>query len=99
MAETEAEKKGLIDRNNLLSIQGRSRKPQMELAKEYGITVYPSPAGGCLLTCEEYAKKLRPLRTQETRDHGGCGVAADRQALPVGHQKLMLEETKPKTTS
>jgi tRNA-specific 2-thiouridylase len=61
MAETEAEKKGLIDRNNLLSISGRGRKPQMQLAKEFGITVYPSPAGGCLLTCEEYAKKLGDL--------------------------------------
>jgi len=67
MAETEAEKKGLIDRNNLLSIQGRSRKPQMELAKEYGIMVYPSPAGGCLLTCEEYAKKLRDLFEHKKR--------------------------------
>jgi len=61
LAETEAEKKGLIDRNHLLSISGRGRKPQMELAKEYDIKVYPSPAGGCLLTCEEYAKKLRDL--------------------------------------
>ena len=61
LAQTVAEKKGLIDRSKLLSIQGRSRKPQLELAKEYGITVYPSPAGGCLLTCEEYAKKLRDL--------------------------------------
>jgi tRNA-uridine 2-sulfurtransferase len=67
MAETEAEKKGLIDRNNLLSIQGRSRKPQMALAKEYGIKVYPSPAGGCLLTCEEYAKKLRDLFEHKKR--------------------------------
>ena len=67
MAETEAEKKGLIDRNNLLSIQGRCRKPQMELAKEFGITVYPSPAGGCLLTCEEYAKKLSDLFEHKKR--------------------------------
>jgi hypothetical protein len=61
LAKTAAEKKGLVDRNKLLSIQGRSRKPQFALAKEYGITVYPSPAGGCLLTCEEYSKKLRDL--------------------------------------
>ncbi len=67
MAETVAEKKGLIDRNKLLSIQGRSRKPQIELAKEYGITMYPSPAGGCLLTCEEYAKKLRDLFEHKKR--------------------------------
>jgi tRNA-uridine 2-sulfurtransferase len=61
LPETAAEKTGLVDRNKLLSIQGRSRKPQFELAKEYGITTYPSPAGGCLLTCEEYSKKLRDL--------------------------------------
>jgi tRNA-specific 2-thiouridylase len=67
MAETDAEKKGLIDRSNLLTIQGRSRKPQFELAKEFGITVYPSPAGGCLLTCEEYAKKLRDLFDHKKR--------------------------------
>jgi tRNA-uridine 2-sulfurtransferase len=67
MAETEAEKKGLVDRNKLLSIQGRSRKPQFALAKEYGITIYPSPAGGCLLTCEEYSKKLRDLFENKKR--------------------------------
>jgi tRNA U34 2-thiouridine synthase MnmA/TrmU len=67
LAETEAEKKGLINRENLLSISGRGRKPQMDLAKEYGITVYPSPAGGCLLTCEEYAKKLGDLFEHKKR--------------------------------
>ncbi len=64
---TVAEKKGLVDRNNLLNIQGRSRKPQFALAKEFGITTYPSPAGGCLLTCEEYAKKLRDLFENKKR--------------------------------
>jgi tRNA U34 2-thiouridine synthase MnmA/TrmU len=67
LAETEAEKKGLINRENLLCISGRGRKPQMDLAKEYGITVYPSPAGGCLLTCEEYAKKLGDLFEHKKR--------------------------------
>ena len=67
MAETVAEKKGLVDRSKLLSIQGRSRKPQFELAKEYGIITYPSPAGGCLLTCEEYTKKLRDLFENKKR--------------------------------
>jgi tRNA-specific 2-thiouridylase len=67
LPETVAEKKGLVDRNKLLSIQGRSRKPQFELAKEYGITTYPSPAGGCLLTCEEYTKKLQDLLDNKKR--------------------------------
>ena len=61
MHETVAEKKGLVDRAKLMNIQGRSRKPQFQLAREFGITRFPSPAGGCLLTCEEYSKKLKDL--------------------------------------
>ncbi len=67
LPETMAEKKGLVDRNKLLGIQGRSRKPQFALAREYEITTYPSPAGGCLLTCEEYSKKLRDLFENKKR--------------------------------
>ena len=67
LRETEAEKKGLVDRTKLLNIQGRSRKPQLQLAREFGITSFPSPAGGCLLTCEEYSKKLRDLFANKKR--------------------------------
>ncbi len=67
LPETAAERKGFVNRAKLLSIQGRSRKPQFALAKEYGITSYPSPAGGCLLTCEEYSKKLRDLLANKKR--------------------------------
>lgn len=58
---TVMEKKGLVDREKLLGIRGRSRKPQLKLAEEFNIKSYPSPAGGCLLTCKEYAGKLRDL--------------------------------------
>ena len=67
LPKTLAEKKGLIDREKLFNISGRSRKPQFALAKEYSITTYPSPAGGCLLTCEEYTKKLRDLFDHKKR--------------------------------
>jgi tRNA-uridine 2-sulfurtransferase len=67
LRETEAEKKGLVDRTKLCSIQGRSRKPQFQLAREFGITSFPAPAGGCLLTCEEYSKKLRDLFANKKR--------------------------------
>jgi tRNA U34 2-thiouridine synthase MnmA/TrmU len=59
LPETEAERMGWIDRNALLAISGRSRKPQIELAEEIGIVDYPCPAGGCLLTSKEFASKLR----------------------------------------
>jgi len=59
--ETIPEKKGLVDREKLLAIRGRSRKPQMELAKNYGIEEYPSPAGGCMLTDPVFSIRLRNL--------------------------------------
>ncbi len=56
---TLAEEKGLLDRDRLMAISGRSRKPQMRLAEEFGLTDYPNPAGGCLLTEPNYAWRLR----------------------------------------
>lgn len=52
------EEKGWIDRDHLLDISGRSRKRQIELAVHYGITDYPSPAGGCLLTDRSFSRRL-----------------------------------------
>ena len=60
---TEMELNGLVDREKLLGISGRSRKPQMELAAKWGITEYPSPAGGCRLTEPNYALRLKDLLT------------------------------------
>jgi tRNA-uridine 2-sulfurtransferase len=61
LPETEMERAGMVDREKLLGIFGRSRKEQIALAKEYGVKAYPSPAGGCILTDSEYSKKLREL--------------------------------------
>jgi tRNA U34 2-thiouridine synthase MnmA/TrmU len=55
------EKEGLVDRSRLLDLSGRSRKPQMALAEKYGITDYPTPAGGCLLTEKVFSDRLREL--------------------------------------
>lgn len=63
MDPTEMELSGLVDREKLLNITGRSRKPQMELAAKWGITEYPSPAGGCKLTEPNYALRLKDLLT------------------------------------
>lgn len=56
---TEAELRGWVDREKLLAIRGRRRKPQMELAARYGIKEYQTPAGGCLLTDPIFSRKLR----------------------------------------
>jgi len=62
---TEPERTGLVDRGRLRDIEGRSRKRQMELAAQYGIKEYPSPAGGCLLTEKVFSRRLA-----EAFDHG-----------------------------
>jgi tRNA U34 2-thiouridine synthase MnmA/TrmU len=61
LPETSFEKKGLVDRQKLLDVRGRSRKRQIELAKAFNIMNYPCPAGGCLLTYKEFADKVRDL--------------------------------------
>ncbi|MBN2380794.1 hypothetical protein JXM67_13430 [candidate division WOR-3 bacterium] len=61
LEETVIEEKRLIKREKLLAIEGRSRKPQMELAKRWGIEEYATPSGGCLLTESQYCRKLKDL--------------------------------------
>lgn len=65
MEETIPEKNGWIDREKLLSIEGRSRKPQMQLVEKYKIKEYPSPGGGCLLTEEHFTKRLIFIRDDD----------------------------------
>lgn len=61
LPETTPEKLGWISREKLLSISGRSRRSQLDLAKQFGINDYPCPSGGCLLTDPEFSRKVRDL--------------------------------------
>ena len=58
---TVPEEEHWIDRDKLYNISGRSRKPQLALAKKYNIEDFPNPAGGCLLTDKNFAEKMRDL--------------------------------------
>jgi tRNA U34 2-thiouridine synthase MnmA/TrmU len=58
---TRPEQLGWVDRERLLNLSGRGRKRQMALAATFGITRYPAPAGGCLLTDPGYAARLKEL--------------------------------------
>ncbi|RUM61832.1 MAG: hypothetical protein DSY59_01170 [Persephonella sp.] len=64
--------KGWVDREKLECISGRSRKRQIELARELGIDEYEQPAGGCCyLTDENFARKYKEVISVEgsiTRD-------------------------------
>ncbi|MBO8158429.1 tRNA 4-thiouridine(8) synthase ThiI [Thermosyntropha sp.] len=55
------EENGWIKREELEDISGRSRSRQKELAEKFGITEYPSPAGGCLLTEANFSRRLKKL--------------------------------------
>jgi tRNA-uridine 2-sulfurtransferase len=61
LPETIPEEKGLVDRQQLLNIAGRSRKTQMALVQAFGIRDYPAPAGGCLLTDKHFSIRLKDL--------------------------------------
>ncbi len=61
LPSTPMEECGLVDRTQLLDLQGRSRKPQQALAKSWGYHDYPTAAGGCLLTEEGFSNQLRDL--------------------------------------
>jgi len=59
MPPTIPEKEGWVPRESLLAIQGRGRRPQMDLAEKLHIGDYPCPAGGCLLTDKHFSARLR----------------------------------------
>jgi len=61
MEPTIPEKSGLVDREKLLNMRGRSRKDQIQLADVFQIKDYPCSAGGCLLTDPEFAHRMRDL--------------------------------------
>jgi hypothetical protein len=58
---TTAETTGLVDRERLHNFGGRGRKDQLALAAAFGVTEIPTPAGGCLLTEQESARRFFPL--------------------------------------
>ncbi len=86
---TPMEKSGLVEREQLLDIQGRSRKPQQALAKEWGLDDYPGSGGGCLLTEEGFSNQLRDLF-----NHDPNATVADVELLKVGRQFRLSETAK-----
>lgn len=64
LPETLPERAGWVDRNKLLNLNGRSRKPQITLAGEFGFEDYAQPAGGCcFLTDPNYSRRLADMWT------------------------------------
>ncbi len=49
MTPTLVETEGWVDREKLLDFSGRGRSRQLQLAKDFDISNFPTPAGGCTL--------------------------------------------------
>jgi tRNA U34 2-thiouridine synthase MnmA/TrmU len=104
---TKAERECKVDRSQLLSIQGRGRKEQMQLAADFGITNYAPPAGGCLLTDPMFTRRLRDLFShQEDYDihdldllkYGRHFRADDQGKIIVGRNNLDNEKLRGLST-
>jgi len=83
------ESEGLVDRSRLLDLQGRSRKPQLELAVKLGVTGYPEPAGGCKLTDPAFSRRLRDLLR-----HSGDVTRTDLELLSIGRHLRISKHAK-----
>lgn len=66
LAPTIPEINGVVDREKLEGITGRGRERQMQLVKEIGLENFESPGGGCLLTDENFSKKMRDYIKYDT---------------------------------
>ena len=81
--------KGIVDRDMLLDLNGRSRKKQLALAKRFNITEYSSPSGGCLFTDKFISKRVFDL----IQHHQGL-VNMDFFLLTIGRHFRISESTK-----
>ncbi|MDR4504274.1 MAG: hypothetical protein MRK01_05690 [Candidatus Scalindua sp.] len=82
------EKSGLVDRDKLLQIKGRSRKDQIQLADIFQISDYPCASGGCLLTDPEFANRMK-----DSLDHENPNIN-DVNLLKVGRHFRIDDKTK-----
>ncbi len=86
---TVPEKEGLVDRQKLLAIKGRSRKEQMQLADVFEMKDYPCSAGGCLLTDPGFAMRIKELFEHDI----DCDLG-DVKLLKLGRHYRLDAETK-----
>ncbi len=81
---------GIIDREKMLSIQGRSRKPQIKMAKEeFGMTENLCSSGGCLLTDKQFSERIGDLL-----EHDDTAGVRDARLLRLGRHFRISDECK-----
>jgi len=86
---TQPEINGIIKRENLGMIQGRSRKEQLKMAREFGFDNPPNAGGGCLLTDPAFA-----IRTKDLFHYTETPTTNDIDLLKIGRHFRFDNKTK-----
>lgn len=86
---TRPEIEGIVDREKLLSIEGRSRKEQIRIAGEFEIEDYPCASGGCLLTDKNFGKRMK-----DAFNHKGDLGWSDVKLLTIGRHFRLNDTVK-----
>ncbi len=96
------EREAWVDREKLFGFTGRSRKPQMALAKQWNIAEYAQPAGGCcFLTDANYSDKLKDLWAHRPERHYELDdimlLKIGRHIRPRPHFKMIVSREEGET--
>ncbi len=89
LPKTIPEENGLIKRENLGMIRGRTRRMQLQMAQEYGIENPPNAGGGCLLTDPAFA-----IRAKDLFSHTDNPTTNDIDLLKIGRHFRLDNTTK-----
>lgn len=89
LPESLPEQQGLVDRSRLYDFGGRGRARQIALAREMGITDFPSPAGGCILADPILSRRIERLYGGEFVLKAEDITVADVRLLLVGRQFIL----------
>lgn len=89
LPKTIPEENGLIKRENLGMIRGRTRRMQLQMAQEYGIENPPNAGGGCLLTDPAFA-----IRAKDLFSHTDNPTTNDIDLLKIGRHFRLDKTTK-----
>ncbi|MEA2081431.1 MAG: hypothetical protein U9O97_01635 [Elusimicrobiota bacterium] len=80
---SDAEKKGFIQRSQLLAVSGKSRGRQFALAEKYALEGFAAPAGGCVLTDKIFSKRIK-----DAVEHGELDLLHSRHLMAGRHFRL-----------
>ncbi len=99
LPETLPETEGKVDRGMLLDINGRGRKRQMEMARQWGIDFYVNPAGGCLLTDPGFSHRLKDLFAREFHDVRDIKLLKTGRHFRAGADKIIAGRNREENTA